>query len=73
MRLLAAAAAALALLAAACASAEPNRPAAVRAGGDWTRFGYDAARRNAGPGNRLALTSAAYRVTASIIDAFSSA
>jgi len=49
VRLLAAAAAALALLAAACASAEPNRPAAVRAGGDWTRFGYDAARRNAGP------------------------
>jgi outer membrane protein assembly factor BamB len=39
----------LALLAAACASAEPKRSAAVRAGGDWTRFGYDAARRNAGP------------------------
>jgi outer membrane protein assembly factor BamB len=48
---LAAAAALLALLAAACASAEPNRVAAVRAGGDWTRFGYDAARRNAGPGS----------------------
>jgi outer membrane protein assembly factor BamB len=45
---LVAAAAALALLAAACASAEPKR-AVVRAGGDWTRFGYDAARRNAGP------------------------
>jgi glucose/arabinose dehydrogenase/outer membrane protein assembly factor BamB len=37
-----------ALLAVACASAAPER-AAVRAGGDWTRFGYDAARRNAGP------------------------
>ena len=46
---LAAAVAVLALLAAACASAEPNRRAAVHAGGDWTRFGYDAARRNAGP------------------------
>ena len=48
---LAPAAAALALLAAACASAAPNRAAVrtVRAGGDWTRFGYDAARRNAGP------------------------
>jgi len=46
---LASAAALLALLAAACGSAEPTRPAAVRAGGDWTRFGYDAARRNAGP------------------------
>jgi len=43
------AAALLALLAAACASAESKRAAAVRAGGDWTRFGYDAARRNAGP------------------------
>jgi outer membrane protein assembly factor BamB len=38
----------LALVAAACASAAPKH-AAVRAGGDWTRFGYDAARRNAGP------------------------
>jgi outer membrane protein assembly factor BamB len=37
------------IIAAACASATPNRSAAVRAGGDWTRFGYDAARRNAGP------------------------
>jgi PQQ-like domain len=46
---LVAAAAALALLAAACASAESKRAAAVRAGGDWTRFGYDATRRNAGP------------------------
>ena len=42
------AAVALALVAVACASAAPDR-AAVQAGGDWTRFGYDAARRNAGP------------------------
>jgi outer membrane protein assembly factor BamB len=46
---LVAAAAALALLAAACASAEPKRAMTIRAVGDWTRFGYDAARRNAGP------------------------
>ena len=45
---LASAAATLALVAVACASAAPNR-AAVHAGGDWTRFGYDAARRNSGP------------------------
>ena len=45
---LAPAAALLALVAVACASAAPER-SAVRAGGDWTRFGYDAARRNAGP------------------------
>src|SRR5438093_15975 len=34
----------------ACAgsNASPERRA-VRAGGDWTRFGYDAARRNSGP------------------------
>jgi outer membrane protein assembly factor BamB len=31
-----------------CASAAPER-SAVRAGGDWTRFGYDAARRDVGP------------------------
>jgi glucose/arabinose dehydrogenase len=36
------------LIAASCASAGAKH-AAVRAGGDWTRFGYDAARRNAGP------------------------
>jgi outer membrane protein assembly factor BamB len=34
--------------AAAGAAAEPHGPA-VRAGGDWTRFGYDAARHNSGP------------------------
>jgi outer membrane protein assembly factor BamB len=44
------------LLAAVCALAGPCVDAgaghqAVRAGGDWTRFGYDSARRNAGPGN----------------------
>jgi outer membrane protein assembly factor BamB len=38
----------IAAVAASCASAGVER-AAVRAGGDWTRFGYDAARRNAGP------------------------
>ena len=27
----------------------PRSPAAVRVGGDWTRFGYNAARQNAGP------------------------
>ena len=44
-------AASLALgVASACAgsSASPEGPA-VRAGGDWTRFGYDAARHNSGP------------------------
>jgi outer membrane protein assembly factor BamB len=30
----------------ACAHSEPK---SVRAGGDWTRFGYDAARHNSGP------------------------
>src|SRR5437773_488222 len=37
-------------VASACAgsNASPEQRA-VRAGGDWTRFGYDAARRNAGP------------------------
>jgi outer membrane protein assembly factor BamB len=42
------------ILAAACALVGPCHKAdmgteAVRAGGDWTRFGYDAARRNSGP------------------------
>jgi outer membrane protein assembly factor BamB len=55
MRLISAAAV-LALLAVACASAAPKR-VAVRAGGDWTRFGYDAARRNAGPAS-TGITSA---------------
>ena len=38
----------LAAVCAACASAAPKH-AAIRAGGDWTRFGYTAARTNAGP------------------------
>jgi outer membrane protein assembly factor BamB len=44
-------AASLALgLASACAGSSASPAArAVHAGGDWTRFGYDAARRNAGP------------------------
>ena len=42
------------LLAAACVLAGPcgdigAKKQAVRVGGDWTRFGYDAARRNSGP------------------------
>ncbi|MGB2954135.1 MAG: PQQ-binding-like beta-propeller repeat protein [Gaiellaceae bacterium] len=37
-----------AALGAACSSARSDQ-AAVRAGGDWTRFGYDAARHNSGP------------------------
>ena len=45
---LAAALGLVALVAAACASAAPKH-VVLRAGGDWTRFGYDAARRNAGP------------------------
>jgi hypothetical protein len=43
------AAAVLAIPLAGCASSGEERAAAVRAGGDWTRFGYDAARHNAGP------------------------
>ncbi len=44
------------VLAPACAGAEP-RHAAVRAGGDWTRFGYDAGRQNVGP-DRTGITAA---------------
>jgi hypothetical protein len=36
------------LLGVAAARAQPSRPL-TRLGGDWTRFGYDAARHNAGP------------------------
>ncbi len=43
-------------LATARAGAEPRR-AALRAGGDWTRFGYDAARHNSGPA-RTGITAA---------------
>ncbi len=45
--LLAAALVALAL--GACASAGRHEAAAVHVGGDWARFGYDAARHNSGP------------------------
>jgi outer membrane protein assembly factor BamB len=42
----------------ACAdSQQASRAAAVRAGGDWTRFGYDAARHNVGPA-RTGITAA---------------
>jgi outer membrane protein assembly factor BamB len=39
--------------------AQPSAPA-VKLGGDWTRFGYDAARHNAGP-SRTGITSANVR------------
>jgi outer membrane protein assembly factor BamB len=48
MRLACAASAAVALSALASAAARPQA-GAVRTGGDWTRFGYDAARSNTGP------------------------
>jgi len=42
--------AAMAVLLAACGGApSPGAKKAIRAGGDWTRFGYDAARSNTGP------------------------
>src|SRR5206468_912955 len=45
------------LVAAGCGGAErPSAPAA-KLGGDWTRFGYDAARHNAGP-TRTGITAA---------------
>lgn len=37
-----------------------NSPAATRAGGDWTRFGYDAARSSSGPA-RTGITAANVR------------
>ena len=40
-------------------SVQPSAPAA-KLGGDWTRFGYDAARHNAGP-SRTGITSANVR------------
>src|SRR5204862_6456684 len=46
---------ALALVLAACGSASVRQSAEV--GGDWTRFGYDAARHNAGP-TRTGITAA---------------
>jgi outer membrane protein assembly factor BamB len=50
------------LLAVGCSSGssvQPSAPAA-KLGGDWTRFGYDAARHNAGP-SRTGITSANVR------------
>jgi len=50
------------LLAVGCgsgSSVQPRAPAA-KLGGDWTRFGYDAARHNAGP-SRTGITSADVR------------
>jgi outer membrane protein assembly factor BamB len=49
----------LALAVAACGSTSGDR-SATRAGGDWTRFGYDAARHNAGPA-RTGITAANIR------------
>ena len=40
-----------AALCAACGSSRGGHPAAARVGGDWTRFGYDAARHSSGPGS----------------------
>jgi outer membrane protein assembly factor BamB len=49
------------LAAAGCGGAEqPGRAAATKLGGDWTRFGYDAARHNAGPA-RTGITAANVR------------
>ena len=42
-------AAAAVVVAALAARAGPARPAAVKVGGDWARFGYDAARHDSGP------------------------
>ena len=45
------------LAAAGCGGAERPSAPAVKLGGDWTRFGYDAARHNAGP-TRTGITAA---------------
>lgn len=44
-------------VASACAGSQASESAAVRAGGDWTRFGFDAGRHNAGPA-RTGITAA---------------
>jgi len=46
----------------ACGSSQPQAPSASasRVGGNWTRFGYDAARHNAGPA-RTGITAANVR------------
>ncbi len=49
-------------VASACAGSEaPRSTSAVRAGGDWARFGYDAARHNVGPAS-TGITAANVRV-----------
>ena len=44
-------------VASACGGSQASQGAAVRAGGDWTRFGYDAGRHNSGPA-RTGITAA---------------
>jgi outer membrane protein assembly factor BamB len=44
-------------VASACGGSQASKQASIRAGGDWTRFGYDAARHNAGPA-RTGITAA---------------
>jgi hypothetical protein len=44
-------------VASACGGSQASQVAAVRAGGDWTRFGYDAGRHNSGPA-RTGITAA---------------
>jgi hypothetical protein len=41
----------------ACGGSQASETVAVRAGGDWTRFGYDAGRHNSGPA-RTGITAA---------------
>jgi outer membrane protein assembly factor BamB len=60
MRRVALAAVLLALPGAAACSSTKAESRAVRAGGDWSRFGYDAARSNSGPAT-TGLTSANLR------------
>ena len=49
-----------ALVLGACGSATTSSATTARAGGDWTRFGYDAARSNSGPA-RTGITAANVR------------
>ena len=44
-------------VASACGGSQASKGVAVRAGGDWTRFGYDAGRHNSGPA-RTGITAA---------------
>src|ERR671936_739781 len=45
------------LVSTACGGSSQQEPSALRVGGDWTRFGYDAARSNFGPA-RTGITAA---------------